>query len=77
VGPLDHGQAHVDGRDSDTAPRIQRQHAPSARWCALARRKLAEIDTFISRAERMKQILNTWGGLVCLTGVAIIMYAPR
>jgi MerR family redox-sensitive transcriptional activator SoxR len=32
---------------------------PSARWRALARRKLAEIDALISRAEHMKQILNT------------------
>jgi MerR family transcriptional regulator, redox-sensitive transcriptional activator SoxR len=32
---------------------------PSARWRTLARRKLAEVDALIARAERMKRVLAT------------------
>ena len=33
--------------------------SPSKRWHTLARRKLAEMDGLIARAERMKQVLET------------------
>lgn len=36
---------------------------PSARWQALARRKLPEVDRLIARAETMKQVLEA--GLRC------------
>lgn len=36
---------------------------PAARWQPLARKKLAELDALIARAQQMKQVLNT--GLSC------------
>jgi MerR family redox-sensitive transcriptional activator SoxR len=36
---------------------------PAARWQPLARKKIAELDALISRAQQMKQVLTT--GLNC------------
>ena len=44
-----------DGCDADTSP--------SARWRALAVRKIDEVDALIRRAQRMKELLEK--GLAC------------
>src|SRR2546423_1880061 len=39
-------------------PGFSRRTAPSARWAALARKKLPEIDALIARANAMKDLLK-------------------
>lgn len=40
---------------------------PSARWKAMARKKLPEVEALISRAQRMKQLLEEGLECDCLT----------
>ena len=47
---------------------------PSARWKALASKKLPEIDALISRAKRMKKVLEEGMNCDCISLDECIFY---